>query len=179
MANAKQTIMPKCSVIIPNYNHGPYLNLRIESILRQTYQDFEIIVMDDCSSDNSRAIIESYRGHPKISKIIINKKNSGSPFGQWKKGIELAKGEWIWIAESDDISEPAFLEEAVRAIEQFPSLDIFYCDSYVVDENGEKDAEKFSDRKNRVFSTLKWNTSYYNRGIDEVNECLKFDCTIR
>jgi glycosyltransferase involved in cell wall biosynthesis len=146
--------------------------------LHQTCQDFEIIILDDCSTDNSRSIIESYQSHPKIHDITINKKNSGSPFGLWQKGIDLATGDWIWIAESDDIAEPGFLEEALQAIEQFPSLDTFYCDCFIIDENGKALAEKFSDRKNRVFNTSKWSSSYFSIGINEINECLKFDCTI-
>lgn len=178
LSNAKDRFMPKFSIIIPSYNHAQFLSLRIESILNQTYQNFEIILIDDCSTDNSQTIIKRYQHHPKISKAIINKKNSGSPFGLWQMGIDLAQGDWIWIAESDDIAEPDFLEEAVRAIQTYPLLDIFYSDSFILDESGMMDIEKFSDRKNRAFKTIKWNSSYYKKGIDEVNECLKFDCTI-
>lgn len=102
--------MPKVSVIIPNYNHSAYLMERIESVLNQTYQDFEVIILDDCSTDSSRDIIELYRDHKKVSQIIYNERNSGSAFKQWLKGIELAKGDYIWIAESDDVAELNFLE---------------------------------------------------------------------
>lgn len=98
------------SVIIPNYNHAPFLKRRIDSVLNQTYQDFEVIIMDDCSTDNSREIIEQYRGHPKISQIVYNDVNSGSTFIQWNKGFNLAKYEYIWIAESDDVANSLFLE---------------------------------------------------------------------
>ncbi len=97
------------TVIVPNYNHAPYLKRRIESILNQTYQDLELIILDDCSNDNSIDIIKQYQNHKKISHIERNEKNSGSPFKQWQKGIELAKGEYIWIAESDDYADPEFL----------------------------------------------------------------------
>jgi len=100
----------KVSVIIPNYNHAPYLEERIESVLNQTYRDFEVIILDDCSTDNSREVIEKYRGHDKISQIVYNEQNSGSTFKQWEKGISVAKGEWIWIAESDDWCELNFLD---------------------------------------------------------------------
>lgn len=104
------------SVLIPNYNHAPYLKDRIDSVLKQTYQNFEVIILDDCSPDNSREVIEAYRGHPKISHIIFNETNSGSTFKQWNKGISLAKGDFIWIAESDDVAEPGFLETLVNGI---------------------------------------------------------------
>ena len=61
------------SVIIPNYNHAPFLVERIESVLNQSYPDFEVIILDDCYTDSSKEIIEKYRNNPKISQIIYNK----------------------------------------------------------------------------------------------------------
>lgn len=110
------------SVILPNYNHAPYLRQRIESILNQTYQDFELIILDDCSPDNSKDIIEEYRSNSHISHIIYNETNSGSTFKQWKKGIELAQGEYIWIAESDDYAELTFLEKTMDFISKYNSV---------------------------------------------------------
>ena len=124
------------SVIIPNYNHAVYLKQRIDSVLNQTYQHFELIILDDCSADNSREVIESYRTHPKVSHIIFNEVNSGSTFKQWKKGIELAKGEYIWIAESDDWCETTLLDTLVAGMEQNPSCVLGYVQTYVV--NGDK-----------------------------------------
>ena len=79
--------IPIVSIIVPNYNYARFLDIRMESILNQTFQDFEIILLDDHSTDNSVEIIEKYRNNPKVSYIDINKENSGSPFRQWKKGI--------------------------------------------------------------------------------------------
>ena len=123
------------SVIVPNYNHAPYLRQRIDSILDQTYQDFELILLDDCSTDNSREILLSYQGNPHVSQIVCNRKNSGSPFIQWKKGIDFAKGDYIWIAESDDYCEPAFLENLYNKIIEDQSV-IGFCQSNLVDEHG-------------------------------------------
>ena len=108
--------MPTVSVIVPNYCHAPYLEQRIESILQQTFQDFELILLDDCSTDGSREILERYRNHPKVSGIFYNERNSGSPFKQWKKGLSKATGDYVWIAESDDFSSPCFLERCVRIL---------------------------------------------------------------
>ncbi|QLL56894.1 MULTISPECIES: glycosyltransferase family 2 protein [Empedobacter] len=119
--------MLKVSVIIPNYNHSSYLKERIDSVLNQTFQDFEVIILDDCSTDNSKEIIEAYRNHPKISHIVYNEKNSGSTFKQWKKGIELSKGEWIWIAESDDWCNSLFLETLISDTDD--NLSVIYCQS--------------------------------------------------
>lgn len=121
------------SVIIPNYNHEKYLQHRIDSVLNQTYQDFEVIILDDKSKDNSIEIIERYKKHPKVSHIIYNEVNSGTTFKQWKKGIELAKGDYIWIAESDDYADITFLEKVVSLIEKNNSV-MCFSQSYVIDE---------------------------------------------
>lgn len=105
------------SVIIPNLNHLRFIKNRINSILNQTYLDFELIILDDCSIDGSWEYLKQYENHPKVSYCIRNDTNSGSPFRQWKKGIELSKGELIWIAESDDWSEISFLEKSVPCFE--------------------------------------------------------------
>lgn len=128
--------MPIVSVIVPNYNHAPFLRQRIDSILNQSYQDFELIVIDDCSTDGSREVIEAYRKHPKVSQIEYNVQNSGSAFKQWVKGVSLAKGEWVWIAESDDWADPSFLERMMLAVLNNPSCGLAYCRSYRTDEQG-------------------------------------------
>lgn len=104
------------SVIVPNYNHGKFLRERIDSILNQTYQDFELIILDDKSTDNSKEIIESYRNNSKVSHIVYNEGNSGNTFIQWEKGFKLAKGDFIWIAESDDIADLNFLKKLMSEL---------------------------------------------------------------
>jgi glycosyltransferase involved in cell wall biosynthesis len=126
--------MCKVSVIIPNYNHALFLEQRIQSILSQTFRDFEIVILDDCSTDASKAVIEKYRSNPKVSHIVYNETNSGSTFKQWSKGIALAKGEYIWIAESDDWCEEKFLEELLKGIEHSNYHVIAFCQSYCIDE---------------------------------------------
>ena len=124
--------MPTVSVIVPNYNHAPFLRQRIDSILNQTYQDFELIILDDCSTDNSKEMIEQYRNHPKVSQVVYNTENSGSTFKQWNKGIELAQGEYIWVAESDDWCEPTLLETLVPPLEMDKNVVIGYVQSYYI-----------------------------------------------
>jgi glycosyltransferase involved in cell wall biosynthesis len=105
------TYTPRVSVIVPNYNHGQFIGERLESILSQTYQPFEIIVLDDCSSDNSVDIINHIAAqNPGRIRLIQNTKNSGSVLLQWQKGIAACQGDLIWICESDDFCEPDFLE---------------------------------------------------------------------
>lgn len=130
--------MPKVSVIVPNYNHAPYLKQRIESILNQTFQDFELILLDDCSTDGSREIMESYRDNPHVTHLVYGETNSGSAFRQWDKGIELAQGKWIWVAESDDYAETTFLERMMNEVSRVPDCTLAYAATYWVDQQGNK-----------------------------------------
>lgn len=126
---------PIVSVIIPNYNHAPYLKERIDSVLNQTYQDFEVIILDDCSPDNSVEVIEQYRNNPHVTHIVINEQNTRNTFIQWERGISLAKGSYIWIAESDDVAEPELLETLVSQLEQHPNACVAFCHSQMIDSN--------------------------------------------
>ncbi|MCW8968588.1 MAG: glycosyltransferase, partial [Flavobacteriales bacterium] len=73
---------PLISIIIPNYNHALFLKKRLESVYNQTYPHFEVILLDDASTDNSIEILNTYKSHPKTAHLIVNTQNSGSPFKQ-------------------------------------------------------------------------------------------------
>jgi glycosyltransferase involved in cell wall biosynthesis len=118
-------LKPLVSIILPNYNHATYLKERLDSIFNQTYQNFEVIILDDCSTDSSLEVLVTYKNHPKVSHFIVNKTNTGSPFKQWQKGFSLVKGDFIWIAESDDKADYNFLEQ------QLDFLKINNCDVVV------------------------------------------------
>lgn len=139
------------SVIIPNYNHAKYLEERIQSVLNQTYKDFEVIFLDDCSTDNSLDIINKYRDNPHVSQIIVNEQNSGSPFKQWKKGLLLAKGEIIWIAESDDTCETTFLEKLLKTQQENNAVLVF-CHSIVINELGVIEENSWQDILSNSFT---------------------------
>ena len=128
---------PTVSVIIPNYNHAPYLRQRIDSVLQQDYQDFEVILLDDCSKDDSRQVLENYRDHPKVSHVVYNEQNTGNTFIQWERGINLAEGQYIWIAESDDVAERNFLSTLIPQLEADDSRVVAYSHSRMIDSNGE------------------------------------------
>ena len=138
---------PLVSVVIPNYNHARFLKERIDSVINQTYKNFEIIILDDNSSDNSTNIIKQYESNPKVSKIVYNIENSGSTFKQWEKGIDLAKGDYIWIAESDDSAFPEFLQTLITQLEQFPNAILAFSHSYLINSESKylkKDLHKNS-----------------------------------
>lgn len=125
----------KVSVILPNYNYSRYLGERIEGILNQSFQDFELIMLDDCSTDGSMEIMNRYKDDPHVTAIVENDKNSGSPFVQWMKGISMAQGEYVWIAEADDVAEKDFLQQCVEALDNNPVAAVCYTRSLRMDEN--------------------------------------------
>ncbi|MCB9276524.1 MAG: glycosyltransferase family 2 protein [Lewinellaceae bacterium] len=113
-----------------------FLRERLYSIINQTFQDLELIILDDASTDQSLEILAEYKNHPKVKHFIENPVNSGSPFIQWKKGIELAQGEYIWIAESDDYADLRFLEEAVPIFMEHAETGIVCVHSTLVNDQG-------------------------------------------
>ena len=131
-----EQIHPLVSIIVPNYNHERYLQQRLESIFNQTYTNFEVILLDDCSTDSSLIILNKYAENSKVSHCVFNKTNSGNTFIQWNKGISLAKGDFIWIAESDDFCELNFLEELIQPLIFDDEVVLSYCQSNRVDEFG-------------------------------------------
>ena len=111
---------PKVTVIIPNYNHARFLRRRLSTVLDQTYRDFEVLYLDDASTDHSAEVFADFSTYPEV-RAILNQRNSGSPFAQWNRGVREAKGEFVWIAEADDYAAPDLLERLVEKLEQFPN----------------------------------------------------------
>lgn len=160
--------MCKVSIIVPNYNHARYLPKRIESILRQTYQDFELILLDDCSTDESRSVLLRYADDPRV-RFEFNDVNSGSPFKQWNRGVCLARGSYVWIAESDDYADERFLERLVRVLERDESIAYAYCRSWRVTEYGQLSG--FEDTYIPHQGTRGWASDY---SVDGERECREY-----
>lgn len=142
--------MKKVSVIMPNYNHAPYLKERMDSIFAQDYPEFEIILLDDASTDESAAILEEYAKDPRVKTLIVNDANSGNTFLQWARGLKEATGDYIWIAESDDVAEPAFLSRMVSAIERDKAV-LAFSHSLWIDSDGRPIARSRDTRWDRDF----------------------------
>jgi glycosyltransferase involved in cell wall biosynthesis len=142
---------PKVSVIIPNYNHGRFLEKRIRSVLDQSFGDFEAIFLDDASTDDSREVFTKFAGDRRI-RAIWNKQNSGGTFRQWNKGFREAKGEYVRVAESDDYADERFLEVMLSRFAQHPSVGLVCCRPMVVDDEdrivGPFDVNSWWVRKN-------------------------------
>lgn len=136
------------SIITTSYNYGEYISETIKSIQSQSYSDWELIIVDDSSEDNSVEIIKSFCKNKRI-KLICHDKNKGLTQSV-KTGLKYAKGEWIAFLESDDLWRENTLEERVRAIKNNPQVGIIFND---VEEFGDDNtilAVKNNLDKNRV-----------------------------
>ncbi|MBQ8100727.1 MAG: glycosyltransferase family 2 protein [Paludibacteraceae bacterium] len=141
---------PLVSVVVPNYNHSAYLRERIETILNQTYPHIEIFLLDDASTDGSLGIMQEYAGDSRVRMVESNARNSGSAFRQWAKGIALAQGKYVWIAESDDSCDPHLAETLAGLLEQTGSV-VAFCRSLRIDGAGRELAQSVSKSWRRDF----------------------------
>jgi glycosyltransferase involved in cell wall biosynthesis len=155
---------PKVSVIVPNYNHARFLRRRIDSILAQTFKDFELILLDDDSTDESLTILRGYACEPGI-RLESNTVNSGSPFNQWNKGVRLARGRYIWIAESDDYADPRLLDRLVRLLDENSAIGLAYCRSWNVTEDGQVNG--YVDSYLDYLDAHRWKADYIGDGESE------------
>jgi len=169
-------VKPLVSVIVPNYNYGKYLRKRLDSILNQTFKDFELILLDDASNDDSVNIMKEYSEKFKFIKMYINEKNTGSPFRQWVKGLKLARGDYVWIAEADDLSEPNFLRSLIEKMIIDDSVKLSFARSYIIDETdrvvGDYALSEYIQSLLPHNKKDKFLTSYINSSTEEINDGL-------
>lgn len=170
----------KISVVVPNYNYSNYLYQRVYSILNQNYKIHELIILDDASKDNSLFYIKQIE--QKISefvnvKVVVNDINSGNAFSQWQKGINLATGDYVWVAEADDYAKKNFLNEVVSPLKKNNNIVISYADTGFIDSNGYITKNSLVDQID-ILKTNHWNASYVNKGIAEINCYSYLNCTI-
>jgi glycosyltransferase involved in cell wall biosynthesis len=121
--------MPKVSVVIPTYNRENFLHETIESVLAQTYQDFEVIVVDDGSTDNTRELISAFPVR------YFYQENQGVA-AALNKGAELSRGEYIAFLGSDDVWLRYILEKEVEVLDKYPEVGLVYGQFNMMDESG-------------------------------------------
>jgi glycosyltransferase involved in cell wall biosynthesis len=145
---------PEVSVIMPNYNNERFISAAIESVLGQTYTDFELIVVDDASTDNSVKIAQEYlKIHPNVNILQLNQRGSSSIARNL--GLESARGREICFVDSDDVYSPFKLAYQFQALEEEGRPVIVYCDWWRLDEAGNLlgPSKRVHPRKNgRIFS---------------------------
>lgn len=123
--------MPRVSVIMPTYNRAHLIGFAIDSVLAQTYRDFEIIVVDDGSTDNTREVLSIYRD--RITYIF--QENAG-PSTARNRGIQVATGEFLTFLDSDDTISPTKLELQVAYLEAHPDIEVVYSGWQIISEDG-------------------------------------------
>ncbi len=139
------------SVVVTSYNHAEYLDERMESLLRQTYKNLEIIVVDDCSSDRSVEVLSKYNTYSHI-KIVALEKNGGYA-NATNIGVSLSQAEYIMFAECDDFSEPTQIEVLYNNIADNNNIGVAFSKSNMVDGNGNTFGDDFRFRE-KSFKTL-------------------------
>ncbi len=124
------------SVVIPAYNAAAFIGEAIESILQQTYRDFELIIVDDGSSDATLSIIEAYA--QKDARIQVIRKPNGGVSSALNAGINAAKSDWVAIMHADDVALPQRLQRQWEATQRDPSVVIWGSDGYHLSATGER-----------------------------------------
>lgn len=134
------------SVIIPAYNRALYINQTVNSVLNQSFQDFELIVIDDGSTDGTYERLQEYGGQITLltHKNLANKGQSVSI----NLGLREAKSKYIAILDSDDFWEPGKLHIQVDYLEKHPEIGLVYCNGYGVDSDGKRYYDFYSEDPN-------------------------------
>ncbi len=115
-------VAAQISAVILNDNHAKHLEARLNSIFNQDHPVLEVVILDDASTDNSFDVIEQVaERRERDVTLIINERHSGSAFEQWERAVETATGEFIWIAEADDLAAPSFLSRLAEAMRRDPA----------------------------------------------------------
>ncbi len=168
---------PRISVIVPNYNYARYLPQRIASLLNQQMPVWEIIFLDDASTDGSVAVAEQLLRDCGVNyRIIVNKKNSGCVFSQWQKGVLEARGELVWIAEADDWAAAAFARVAAEALRD-ERVVLSYTQSSQVNAEGEILCPHYLDYVTDI-DRERWRRPFLHDGLKELAEGLSVKNTV-
>lgn len=168
--------MPRVSVVVPNYKYEKYIRQRLETIVNQTFPIFELIVLDDCSPDNSVSVIKEFLNDCVVPhQLAVNERNSGSVFRQWQKGVEMARGDLVWIAEADDLAEPEFVERLTPFFAE-EEVVLAFSQSKQIDEHGNLLAHDYLAYTNDVGDY--WRQDYVVDGKEEIKRALCIKNTI-
>lgn len=167
----------RVSVILPNFNYGHFLRDRLTGIIGQSYPIYEIIVLDDASTDDSLAVARAFAAaHPNVDiRIVPNESNSGSVFRQWQKGVALCTGDLVWIAEADDLAESTLVERLVAPL-QSKDVVLAYCQSRQIDDRSRVLADDYLGYTDDISDA--WRTSYVHEGTQEISDAMAVKNTI-
>ena len=147
---------PKVSIAIPLYNCELHIQKTIESVLNQTFEDFEVVVVDDHSTDSSAQLVQSIND-PRVS-YICNPERLGF-FGNWNRCLKTMNGTYCKLLPHDDTLEPTCLEKQVRVLDKYPEVELVHCARKIIDPSG------------NILTTRKPRES---EGIKESSDSLKY-----
>jgi glycosyltransferase involved in cell wall biosynthesis len=123
-------IIPRVSVCIPAWCGGDFLEAAIRSVLAQTWTDFELLVIDDCSPDDTAKRVARYAADPRV-KYIRNEQNLG-PQGNWNRCLAEARGTYIKVLPHDDLISPECLERQVKALDTHPQVALAFASRHII-----------------------------------------------
>lgn len=158
---------PQVTIITTSYNYGEYISQTIESVLAQTFSDWELIIVDDASSDNSVEIIKKYCDDTRI-KLICHDKNKGLK-ESIKTALHYAKGDWIAFVESDDSIMPNALEKRLQTKADI----VFNSVNLIGDEEWIKEVQKQVNKTEKELSKIKFPANIFKK-FDTKNPILTF-----
>lgn len=128
--------MPKVSIVLPVYNGEQYLGQSLESIVGQSFEDWELIIVDDCSSDSTPDIIDKWKRQDPRIRSYRNDPNKKLP-GSLNEGFKHASGQYFTWTSDDNVFQPNALEIMVDSLDRDTKADLVYCDIDRIDENGD------------------------------------------
>ena len=134
---------PKVSVLMPSYNYARFLPISINSVLSQSYSNLELIITDDCSTDESREIVEHWRKLDDRVVPVLHHVNQGLARAR-NSGLTVCSGEFVALCDADDVWNPGKLEAQMSCFERQPQLGVVHSDSSIIDGAGNLTGQRFS-----------------------------------
>lgn len=148
---------PLVSIVFTSYNHAEYLQQAVESLLNQTYKNFQLIIVDDCSKDGSQSILKKYQSDQRV-KLNLLEQNTGSYVKASNYGANQAEGEYLLFAQCDDFAHPDQLKILIETSKQFQHAGVIWSRSNMVDLNGHVFEDDFEGREKKFRDRCKSNT---------------------
>ncbi len=143
----KVVVHKQASLVVASYNHANFLSRRMDSLIGQTYEDVDILVIDDKSPDTSVEILRRYESHSRV-RLVLREENGG-----WvavsNQGVDMSCGEYVLFANCDDDCDPHMVERLVDALQRHPTAGIAFCRSWMVDEQDRVLGDDFSIRESK------------------------------
>ncbi|MDR3423609.1 MAG: glycosyltransferase [Alphaproteobacteria bacterium] len=165
-AYSRDDLYPTVHAIVPSYRHARYLHDRIASIAEQTYPKIDLTVIDDCSPDDSDAVLQDLQKDYDFT-YIRREINSGTPFSSWEYAACHFQNGLIWVCESDDKAELNFLEHGTKAFREHNNLALFYCNSWTIDDANIRRGST-ADYLSQQWNTDRWEKPFIAKGEQEL-----------